>query len=424
MMANLHETNIYWRILLPVFSQLAVICLIIGIVILFRQKAGVRKQALTWVLMLLNLGVYGMIRLEDHTAAIGSGLLHIPCLVLLIITVISLGITVWMILSETTNRTNISQRSIKESFDTLPAGVCFFDETGLPVLCNRAMNRFSFAVSGEDLQFVTDARRWLSDTFVPSQGVRRDGRVFLLPDGKAWQVEETALAWGDAQIYTRFTALEVTDLHNSQVRLMRENAQLRRVQKELQRLSANVASMTREEEILNTKMRVHDEMGRCLLAAQQCLSRDAEGSIPDHVATLWKRAVSMLRQSGSEPEEDMLLQIRQTCEAVNLAFLQTGNLPRGQQEAYLLTCAIRECVTNAIRYADATQLYARFSETDTQATVEVANNGRPPEKEIQEGGGLSTLRRRVERAGGTMTVESLPTFLLTVSVPKEKEELP
>jgi len=38
-----------------------------------------------------------------------------------------------------------------------------------------------------------------------------------------------------------------------------------------------------------------------------------------------------------------------------------------------------------------------------------------------EGGGLSTLRRRVERAGGTMTVQSFPQFKLTVTIPKEKE---
>ena len=38
-----------------------------------------------------------------------------------------------------------------------------------------------------------------------------------------------------------------------------------------------------------------------------------------------------------------------------------------------------------------------------------------------EGGGLSTLRRRVERAGGIMTVQSFPEFKLTVTVPKEKE---
>jgi signal transduction histidine kinase len=62
-----------------------------------------------------------------------------------------------------------------------------------------------------------------------------------------------------------------------------------------------------------------------------------------------------------------------------------------------------------------------FSATENFATVTVTNDGKPPESEITEGGGLSTLRKRVERAGGTMLVQSVPVFKLTVTVPKEKE---
>ena len=51
----------------------------------------------------------------------------------------------------------------------------------------------------------------------------------------------------------------------------------------------------------------------------------------------------------------------------------------------------------------------------------ITNNGKRPDGPIVEGGGLSTLRRRVERAGGTMVVQSLPIFKLTVTVPREKE---
>ena len=129
----------------------------------------------------------------------------------------------------------------------------------------------------------------------------------------------------------------------------------------------------------------------------------------------------MIKYSNETPEEDMLLQIRKTCEYMHIAFFQTGELPKQERVAYLLTCAVRECVTNAVRYADATELYVAFHETDEDASVAVTNNGNIPEHEIVEGGGLSTLRRRVERAGGTMSVQSFPCFQLTVTVPKEKE---
>ena len=82
---------------------------------------------------------------------------------------------------------------------------------------------------------------------------------------------------------------------------------------------------------------------------------------------------------------------------------------------------LRECVTNAVRYAEASALYVDFSETEGDATVSVSNNGKQPDSKISEGGGLSTLRRRVECAGGTMAVQSIPQFKLTVTVPKGKE---
>ena len=129
----------------------------------------------------------------------------------------------------------------------------------------------------------------------------------------------------------------------------------------------------------------------------------------------------MLKYNNEISDDDMLSQIRQTCESVGLRLNQTGTLPKEETVAYILTCAIRECVTNAVRYAGAKELYAKFSETESFASVCVTNDGKQPDSEIIEGGGLSTLRRRVERAGGSMTVQSRPIFKLTVTVPKGKE---
>jgi anti-sigma regulatory factor (Ser/Thr protein kinase) len=310
--------------------------------------------------------------------------------------------------------------SIKEAFDNLPTGVCFFNEAGLPVLCNRAMHRFSFAVCGKDVQFITDLQDVLGEDFALMDGAVRDGKIFTVPSGKAWQLEKRTVMDEKGGVYTQFVALDVTDLQKRRVELTEENNQLRRVQADLKRLSANVVVITREEEILNTKMRVHDDMGRCLVEAQKYL-RDSGNAIPESVVHSWHRAVSMLKYNNETGDEDMLLQIRQTCRSLGLEFRQIGTLPQEEAAAYLLTCAVRECVTNAVRYAQASELYAEYVETENLATVVVTNNGKQPEGEIVEGGGLSTLRRRVERSGGTMIVQSLPKFQLTVTVPKGKE---
>lgn len=419
MMNHFCEVGTVWQAVLLVLSLIAVITLTGSCVLSFRHRCNNRRQLGVDVVLLLNAALYVLMQVDSSITGF-EHILHIPYALAFAVTVVSLGLSVWLILRETKNRKTINNTSIKESFDNLPTGVCFFNEEGLPVLCNRAMHRFSFAVSGKDVQFITDLCDLFDESFVPIDGAVKDGKVFTVSGGRAWQLEKRAATDEKGGTYTQFVALDVTDLQRNRVELTEENNQLRRVQTELKRLSANVVAVTREEEILNTKMRVHDEMGRCLIEARKYLC-DGDVRIPESVVHSWHRAVSMLKYNNEASDEDMLSQIRQTCESVKLGFNQNGTLPKDEETAYILTCAVRECVTNAVRYAAANELYAEFSETESFATVCVTNDGKRPDGEIIEGGGLSTLRRRVERAGGTMTVQSLPEFKLTVTVPIGKE---
>lgn len=422
MMTCFNEADSVSQILLLIISQLTVISLVGGSVLLFKYKCRLPKLMSVCIVLLLNIALYVLMQIDNRITNTQQGL-HIPYVILFAITLLSLFFSAWSVLSETKNRKIINNNSIKEAFDNLPTGVCFFNKTGIPVLCNLAMYRFSFAVCGKDLQFVTDLESCLADDFKPIDDVEKDGKVFLLKDGSAWRLEKRSFTYKNCNVYTQFIATDVTDLNKNRIELQQENEQLHKVHSDLQRLSANVVAVTREEEILNAKMRVHDEMGRCLVAAQKYLKEDSTENIPDNIVESWQRAVSMLKYNNDTSEEDMLLQIRKTCEFMKIDFIKTGELPKEGNVAYILTCAVRECVTNAVRYADATKLYANFTENDTEATVTVTNNGKPPENEIVKGGGLSNLQRRVDRAGGVMVIQSLPYFELTVTIPKLKEDI-
>lgn len=419
MMSYFCDVGMLWQVILLVLSLLTVIILIGCCVLLFRHRYHTIKRFTMSAVLLLNAALYVMMQVDSRLTGAEHSL-HLPYVLVAGVTMASLGLSLWTILLETQNRKTINNTSIKEAFDNLPTGVCFFNESGLPVLCNRQMHRFSFAVSGKDVQFITDLQDVLEENFSLMDGTVRDGKIFTVPGGKAWQLEKRTVKDEKGGIYTQFIALDVTDLQKKRVELTEENNQLRRVQADLKRLSANVVVITREEEILNTKMRVHDDMGRCLVEAQKYL-RNSGNAIPESMVHSWHRAVSMLKYNNETGDEDMLLQIRQTCRSLGLEFRQIGTLPQEETAAYLLTCAVRECVTNAVRYAQASELYAEYGETENLATVVVTNNGKQPEGQIVEGGGLSTLRRRVECSGGTMIVQSLPKFQLTVTVPKGKE---
>lgn len=413
-----------WQIFLLILSQLTVFFCVITTILLYRRGCKLTKLAGTVFLLVINTLLYIILQLDSRiTGTTQSIHFHVPYLILLAFVLISFGYNIWAVVSETKVRKKINKNSVKEAFDNLPTGICFFNRAGLPVLCNLAMHRLSFAVCGKDLQFITEIEEWFGDDFTPISGVKKLNRTFILPDGKAWHLKKLGFVDEDGNTYTEYTAVDVTELYKNREEVISDNEQLRKVQADLQKLSANVVAVTREEEILNAKMRVHDEMGRCLIAAQKYLKDKNTDSVPDAIATSWQRAVSMIKYNNDTPDEDMLLQIRKTCEFVGLDFIMKGELPRSERVAYLLTCAVRECVTNAVRYAEATEIYAEFCESETEATVTLTNNGIVPENEISEGGGLSTLRQRIERAGGQMILQSLPEFKLTVKVPKVKEDI-
>lgn len=419
MMKYFCEADTVWQVILLVLSLLSFIILTCRCALSFRHKHNTRKQILTSIALLLNATLYVVMQIDSRITRV-EHTLHIPYALLFAVTLLFFLFTLILILYESKTQNTIDNTSIKESFDYLPTGVCFFNEAGLPVLCNYAMHRFSFAVCQRDIQYITDLQDCLNDDFTPVEGVTKDGKIFTLYGGSAWQLGKRTFTYDNGNIYTQFIAFDVTDLQQNRVELTRENDQLRKTQAELKKLSANMVTVTREEEILNTKMRVHDDMGRCLVEARKYL-RDGGDSIPESVVRSWKRAVSMLKYNNETSDEDMMTQIRKTCETLKLSFMQTGGLPKDESTAYILTCAVRECVTNAVRYAEASELYAEFAETETLASVSVTNNGKCPDGDIREGGGLSTLRRRVERSGGTMTVQSSPKFKLTVTVPKGKD---
>lgn len=311
------------------------------------------------------------------------------------------------------------KRMTKQAFDNLPSGICFFNQNGAVTLCNRQMYRLVFELTGRDLQAVDELREVMHGT--PQHAVR-EGTLFVMDSGDIWQFNEKTITDKYKNIYTEITASDVTELYRRKTELQQKNRQLEQVGERLRRLSANVAALIREEEVLNMKMRIHDDIGRSVIAARRLLT----GHYPTDELdlTAWKDAVHLLRHdSESDDDRDALTQLKDAANEIGIKIILEGSLPQNKASAYHLITAMRECVTNAARHAKSTELYVKLERRDRFCSAVIRNNGNAPDGEIVEGGGLSTLRSRIEKAGGSMTVTSYPRFELTVTVPEITEEL-
>ncbi|MGN0374376.1 MAG: sensor histidine kinase, partial [Butyrivibrio sp.] len=172
---------------------------------------------------------------------------------------------------------------------------------------------------------------------------------------------------------------------------------------------------------LNMKMRVHDDVGRSVIATRRLLWQHK----PTKELNLdtWKTAIHLLKHDNEYIDDKVTLErLSFSASCMGIRIITTGELPMDAKVSELIISAIRECMTNAVRHAGATRLYVNLSCTDDMAYAVITNDGAIPQGKITEGGGLSSLRARIRNGGGTMEILSEPEFELKVAVPCKKTD--
>lgn len=312
---------------------------------------------------------------------------------------------------------HLIRNSVKEAFDNLPSGICFFDKNGVLTLCNCKMFSLIFEFTGTDPQSL--AELWKLMDASPAI-VQSNPRVYLDRTGTAWCFAATLIKTQDGSAYTQVMASDVTELYHKTKELEQNNRALAEYGRRLQRLSADVLAVTREEEILKMKMRIHDDIGRSVIATRLFLQENRPMDELD--LSVWKNAVWLLKHEAEETDEtNALKSLEKAGHGIGIELHIDGSLPENRA-GDIITLAIRECMTNAVRHAGAKDLYIRIQNDGAGAIAEITNSGVVPNGEIVPGGGLTSLRFRVENYGGTMSIIVTPQFRLVVSVPLKQEE--
>lgn len=303
--------------------------------------------------------------------------------------------------------------AIKESFDRLPTGVCFFDRTGSIVLCNRRMYQLSRFLLDSDMQHLGEVQEALS---APRGGIVRIPDIdntYRFPDKTVWRFEKTEVTDRYGASYIQLTAADVTDLQRALVQLTVDSKKLQEDAEKLKQLSDNAGALAREKELLDAKSAMHDGLAACITLTKQYITGEFDGMDAGVVCREWEKVIAF-RDTIRLPARKKLLD---SAKASGVTVRIRGQEPT-DGEAELLYTAMQVCLNNAIQYAKATEISANIWGNECSYTVMIRNNGKPPEKEITEGGGLTNLRHKIENSGGKMTVQSLPEFSLVIEIPK------
>lgn len=303
--------------------------------------------------------------------------------------------------------------AIKESFDQLPTAVCFFDNLGGIVLCNRQMYRLSQYLFQSDMQYLGEVKIALASP--PDSVVRLSDMedTYRFPDKTVWQFEWTKVTDRYGEVYTQLTAADITELHRALVQLADDNRKLDEDAKKLRELSENVEAVAKEKELLAAKSAMHDSLAASITVTKQYLAGDLGEVDAGMVLQEWEKSIAFREAALLSAKEKLFHDAKSSGVMVQMK----GEEPKGSA-ADLMYVAMQVCLNNAIQYAQATELEINIWNNADNYTVMIGNNGKQPEQTIMEGGGLTNLRHRIEAAGGTMNVQSLPKFSLIIDIPK------
>ncbi|MGN0515214.1 MAG: sensor histidine kinase [Lachnospiraceae bacterium] len=270
-------------------------------------------------------------------------------------------------------------------------------------------------ITQNDLQSLAELNKALA-ACDNTTDIIRDKNVFLFPDGHAWQYSAEEITTRQGKVYIEAIFDDVTELYEKQQELNRQSREMEKMYRELKVLSGNILEMTREQEILNLKSRLHDQMNMGVAAIRQILRQNTASEGNAAAVMQFRRAIQILQEENAYPQDDISEFIRDA--AVSGVRVEiNGELPAEGKLLNLLLAIMREACINAARHADATAMYVVSEQTETTVTLHITNDGRQPEKDITPRGGLVYLEKYITRAGGRMEIQSQPEFLLTITLP-------
>lgn len=320
-------------------------------------------------------------------------------------------------------RERLHAGAVKEGLDAMPTGVCFAAPEGTPLLVNVQMDRLCGLLLDRGL---LDARAFWDALRAGAfkNGVRLSGLepavTVRTADGTVWDFRRSVLDTAQGPV-VELIAYDVTEQYRLNRELTARTRRLAAVGARLRLFSREVERVAREKELLAAKIHIHDELGRTLLALRAYLAQPAGSRDRRTILPLWRYVASALETGSVRDGPDDWMAAQEAARAVGVTAECAGALPSNAQQRALLLAAVRECANNAALHAGAARLLLVVRENGAAVSAELTNDGAPPETEVRETGGLKNLRAAVEKAGGVMTVESAPRFVLRIVFRKEED---
>lgn len=310
----------------------------------------------------------------------------------------------------------IGKNSIKESLDNLPDGVCFSRLDGTPLLVNRTMQELSYAVFGKWLvNDVACAEAIRANKTKPRATILQHAPLVIQSNQSIWLLQ--VIFHGDVRETLAYNiTLEwalYEEIKKKNVEIQQRNAHLKNYQK-------RVSEYTRQKEILQAKINIHDKIGQSLIYFKHYLEKEEKTKEDrDRLLRLWRESLLVLEEKSDPPKVYSAWEkLVSTAREIGVEIRLNGTLPTEKKVLSVFVDIVHEALNNAIRHGEAKNLDITLEEEDQMVRCTIRNDGTPPDGPIREKGGLKNIRERITLYGGKMSISATPYFTLALSWPK------
>ena len=422
---NFHEYLQYSLVFLNlVILIINVYCMIMGVV--FETK----KRYLTFnaVLTLLTSVVFSIsaganfeyrkisVKNEDFVKAFDK--VTPVFLVLLLLLLTAAVLMLYFVLRW--KRERITPASIKEAMDKLPAGLCYHNEKGKPVLINHRMAYLCRAITGEALFDGNEFwRRLIYGEVLPGNTVEKYGEnpIITVMGDSTISFTRINCEIGGEKIH-EIRATDITEQFALHLELKERNSEQRALNMRLQEYGETVWDITREREILAAKVKIHDMLGKAQLVTRRYIETGGADMTKKELTDIWNGTLYLFDGGFAEISADSNLdELYNAAKLMGITINVMGQIPKDNRLLRFIMSGARECLTNAVHHAKARELTVTLYGSGSYFIIEYTNDGKKPDRPISEGGGLSSLRQSVEKDGGTMETHISPQFILRLRIP-------
>lgn len=326
---------------------------------------------------------------------------------------------VWF-LRRAEQKRRLTTRSIKEAVECMDSGLLFYSEQaqeeGKILLQNSKMQELEYLLAGQMQTSGTLFYERLKNGSVQPACQRQElGEqiIYRIPNGQSWTFEKNELAIRGKH-YALLSASDATLHWQAAQQLWQQKTQLEHRNQELQSVLSNLENLCRAEEMIRAKSRVHDVLGQrisLLLRAMREQREPDEKLLADFAKGLPRELIH-----ASQEQEYSLEMLAQIFKKMDVTLHLEGDLPTDSVLARVYFEVAAEAVTNSVRHGYASEVWICQQHMGRIWTMDITDNGISSPDQVEEGGGLQGMRRKIEQIGGRFSYTLKPQFCIHAEV--------